>query len=486
MALNAGYPDASPERRGVVARLLKTCAAVGCAPTSQQMLLRTLQAEPLELYGMQHDDEAGDYLHSLVETMQDEHLAGDEFRAVLKTLRLQCDGMLRHRDQLGRTPLHHAAIKGLEGVAREILDVMNDDGVVTWEDALLKTPLDYAVDNGHAAVVEIFLSAYDWPEEEKKTSSLLATAIRSESVQVASLLMEAAFGLDFHSRRGENVLHIAAEHGLSALVGDLFSLGVQIDYLERVKGWTPLAVACVQGHDDTVKALLKAGADSTIHDHQKWLPKDHAAYRGYKVIVDAITTPGSTDLTLNKTFRTNSIMPTHRSPIDSVIFVHLGTLDLFRPRPDIDITPYRRRVAPVLIPDTDLTLTVSLLDSKQEYTTHWPFMSDNSDNPWVFTTEEPENAVLSFKLVNSLESKTIGTAIAMLSSLKGAMGALRESLIRDFKVPLFHQRHGHTGSVSFSFVVAEPYRGDGKPPGWEQKLEMEKSTIVGGHRGEKC
>lgn len=311
---------------------------------------------------------------------------------------------------------------------------------------------------------------------------LLATAVRSQFVEIAQALVKQGLGHQFTGKRGENLLHLAAEQGLSPLISGLVSLGVDINAQEDTRGWTPLTIACIQGHEDTVLSILQAGADASIRDHQGWLAKDHATYRGHTRIVNSITTKGSPILA-TKAPRVSSIMP-RRASTDSVIFVNLGTLDLFKPTPHFNVSQYRKRIFPAQIPDTEFTLSISLAgDSKQEHIVQLPFLLDNSDCPWCFTTDDPENAVLVFKLVNTLESKTVGTAIAMLSSLKGVLGNARESLIRDFTVPLFHHRHTHVGSVVFTFVVAHPYEGTQPPPETAQTLKMEPETIIGGHRG---
>lgn len=481
IALNTSYPEESPERWQVIARLSKT-AAVHSSHACLKMLMRNIQttSQPCGF-----NDFFGDFLHGMVQNLArlpDIAFATDVFRKILKSVHLDPLALLQHRDQLGRLPLHYAAFLGLEAICREILETMHDDHAIFAKDSFRKTSLDYAVEQGHTNVVEIFLSASQ--EQHKPASSLLATAIRSKSVGISQLFLQHQWGVEFTSKRGESVLHLAAEQGLSTLICEMIGLGVQIDAQETTRGWTPLTIACVQGHDDVVLALLQAGADMSIRDHQGWLAKDHAAYRGHTRIVNSISLDGSTNLASNNP-RVSNILP-QRSLTDSVIFVNLGTLDLFKPTPHVDVSQYQKRIFPVQIPDTEFSLSISLAgDTKQEHVIQLPFISDNSDCPLCFTTDDPDNAVLVFKLVNTLESKTVGTAIALLSSLNGGLGKLRESLIRDFTVPLFHHRHSHVGNVVFTFVVARPYGGATLPPKEPQTLNMETTTIVGGHRGER-
>ena len=48
-----------------------------------------------------------------------------------------------------------------------------------------------------------------------------------------------------------------------------------------MRGWTPLFIACVEGHLSIVKLLIEAGANQHKLDCFGWTAKEHAAFRGY-------------------------------------------------------------------------------------------------------------------------------------------------------------------------------------------------------------
>jgi glycerophosphodiester phosphodiesterase len=347
-----------------------------------------------------------------------------------------------------------------------------------------QTPLDYAVRHGHVAVVKSLILECKLQMNE---SELLATAISSRFVDVSIHLINDQCGLHFISRSGETVLHIAAEQGLVAVVKALVSqTSVHNNSQEDANGWTPLIIACVQGHCAIVETLLQAGADASICDHRGWLAKDHALYLGYPIIADAIKGPGSLTLPTKagKPIGATTILP-RRSLADSVIFINLGTQDLYKEVVEVDLAPYRSRIWPVQVPDSGLILSISLggHEHEKEYRVALPIISDTYDWPYCFTTRNPDSAVIVFRVFRASEEKAIGTAVALLTSLHQGLGPKRESLVRDFTIPLVSDETGQVGSVVFTFLIARPLNPEVLPTTDAQNLKQEARIVLGGHRG---
>lgn len=499
--LNRQYQTPSPEKHSAIARLVYV-AFVQRSSNCQDVLLSSLQSnaqKPLQTFG----SEDYMYLHQIIQQLARSEASSSSlpaaraFHQVLELLHPAQLLMLQSQDSLGRLPLHYAARLGLDGVCQEIIGAIRSstskafqEQVCMCTDVFGRTPLDYAVRHGHLAVVGILLS-----EHKSQTSSngpnpveklgILATAISSGFTDIAMRLIREGWGFQFVSRSGKNILHLASEHGSSVLIKDHVALGVDVNARENDRGWTPFITACVLGHTAVVKALLQVGADASIHDRQRWLGRDHAAYRGHIDIMNTIKTSGSLFLPSKHDNRlANTTILPQRSSTDSVVFIYLGTLDLLKTAPQVNITPYRAHISPAQIPDTYLDLSISLIGGNSpEHIVSLPFMSENSDRPWCFTTNDVGNAAVIFKLISTLEEKPIGTAIALLKSLKGGLGANYESLIRDFTVPLVSDQHGYVGSVVFTFVVAHPFQGARGPSIEPQKLELEAASTLGGHRG---
>uniref|UniRef100_A0A8H7N2E6 GP-PDE domain-containing protein n=1 Tax=Bionectria ochroleuca TaxID=29856 RepID=A0A8H7N2E6_BIOOC len=341
----------------------------------------------------------------------------------------------------------------------------------TDPDKLNLTPLDYAVQRGYAAVVALLLEVCETPDclghlQSTDTTDLLNIAIASRSPDVARLLIKKGWGVRFVGSSGNTILHTVAEQGLAELVRDIAALGVDVDARERVRGWTAITTASVQGHHTVVEALIQSGARAEIPDYRGWLAKDHAAYRGHMKVVDAIKSDGS-------------------SKLRSKSHQRLGAVNILPERdyPTVDIAPHKGRISPLQVHDTSLELSISLAGSDQKKTVLLPYLLENSDRPWCFTTNDPHNAAVVLKVSNLADKTSIGTGVALVGSLTASLGSKRDTLIRDYNVPLVSDRFGHVGSVVITVVIARPYDGAHSPPQTSQTLALEKSSRLGGHRG---
>jgi glycerophosphodiester phosphodiesterase len=487
----------TPEQQSLLRRLLQV-AIVYRSSACQQAILPLLRSS----HG---DDKAADqdYLHRIVQKLgqsrspvTDGSSPVESFRHILDLLHPSQRFLLQSSDRLGRLPLHYAAALGLDGVCRDILTAARNpdwsEGPRICPDTAGRTPLDYAVSHDHVAVVKSLVSEFKLPESAMTTdqmsrSDLLATAISSQSVDISMHLIEQRWGLHFVTRSGKTVLHIAAEQGLAVVVEGLVAgTLVDINPQDTATGRTPLVFASIQGHAAVVETLLQAEADPRIPDSRGWLAKDYASYLGYPEIASAIKSPGSISLgaKLAKPIGATNILP-RRSPTDSVIFISLGTQDLYKEVVEVDVTPYRNRISPVQLLDSELALTISLSGHQgdQEYRAALPVVSDTHEWPYCFTTRNPDSAVIVFRVIRTGQEKPIGTAVAALASLSQGLGPKRESLVRDFTIPLVSDETGHVGSIVFTLLIARPVKPGLVPPSEVQTLKQEPRTVLGGHRG---
>ncbi|KAF6828665.1 glycerophosphoryl diester phosphodiesterase [Colletotrichum musicola] len=290
---------------------------------------------------------------------------------------------------------------------------------------------------------------------------------------------------DASSQSGKTALHRAAEMGLVKVVQGLLAGELDVDARCRADGLTPLAVACIRGKFEIIQLLLSAGADPNIRDHHGWLPKDHAAYLGYPKIVHAIKQPGSDFLSPRPGERLDafSTLP-HPAAGESVIFLNLGTFDLHKNAEKVDLKPYEAKLSPAAFLETSFELTIATEPHSQEYRVPLPVPSDESDGPMCFTTNYSEETKVVFKLFNVAEEEPDGVAVALLSQLKQGLGPKRESLVRDFTIPIVSPKHGHIGTIMFTFVVASPMSSTLSPPSKPQRLNPAARTLLVGHRGE--
>ena len=396
-------------------------------------------------------------------------------------------------DELGRVPLHYAASLGAERICKEIISALAalpealQQKAIASSDVYELTPLEYAVQIGHVAIVQHFLSEQcleivrKAPTNLDESSGILATAIRSGSVDISRQLVEKGLGVQYTTKSGKNIYHLVAEKGQSSLVDSLATQKLDINAQEDSRRRTPLIVASVHGHTEAVQALIKAGANETIQDKSGWLAKDHAAYCGHMKVVDAIKSDGSHKLPAKSRNTKLGLLP-ERSPNDSVVVVHFGTLDLFNPNSKtVVVEQYRHATYPLGFLDTDLDISISLGD--QHKVVPLPLLVDNSDSPLCFVSDKPDEATLVFELVTSAEKKRIGTAIAILSTFQQTLGDKRDSLVRDFTIPVVNDTGSHVGTVTFTFVIGRPFEGTPATSMTTSNLEHPKFSNLGAHRG---
>jgi len=163
----------------------------------------------------------------------------------------------------------------------------------------------------------------------------------------------------------------------------------------------------------------------------------------------------------------------------SEVFVNLGPLDTYKPVVAVDLgalitpepyTPQR---------EADFEVQISAMEEgSPTYSTQLPILEDDANCPFRFTTKDATNFKLAFRILYSdlaanKGDRHVGTAIAMLESLKQGLGSRRESLIRDFTIPILQKDTlDFIGTVTFCFVVVKPYPPPHPPPASRTDLKL--------------
>jgi ankyrin repeat protein len=177
--------------------------------------------------------------------------AGDD--AGLRALLQQAPELLNAFHPLpilqGMTPLSYAATKGLEAMARCLIDC-NASVQVTSRGS--NTPLIFACNRGH--------------------------------LNIARMLHERGAVLTVKDSKGANCLHIAAYNGRYAVVEWLLSEKVPIDGMTN-DGVTPLMMACRNGHLKVAQMLHERGASLTSKALEAWNCLLYAANDGREEVV---------------------------------------------------------------------------------------------------------------------------------------------------------------------------------------------------------
>jgi ankyrin repeat protein len=95
--------------------------------------------------------------------------------------------------------------------------------------------------------------------------SALSLAIANGSIDMVKLLLDAGADANARELSGETMLMSAAAVGVPEVVSALLEHGAEADALDRDFGQSALMIAAREGHAETVRLLLNAGANPNRH-----------------------------------------------------------------------------------------------------------------------------------------------------------------------------------------------------------------------------
>ena len=474
----------------------------------------------------------------------------------LDKLRPEQRGALCAKDVYGRMPLHYAAQHGLVIICQVIIERMQaweqfdtSEGIdaLYWQDLDGYAPLHLAVIGDHPLTVKALLGIGDSKgmsvrkaavcENISKSGEVLALATKANFVVIVRLLVEAGVDLNYQDDQGESALHVAARFGhtkcAKALLDGSVNQLANTELGENAFGWTPLFIACVDGHLDVVELLIAAGADLEKIDTSGWTAKEHAALRGHmgiarllaattaapygsdsefsntdsssapSSILDSSSPPSSNSsladrksnpgISPNASIRTTEPVKTfgHRYLTkETMILVSLGTMDTRKAIDAVNLDRIPLINAHSTLLDTALSVVVSATNANGEPSiTDLPVQDNICTEPIVFTTSDPTKVKLLFDIVPTYagtNDQVVGRAVALLSSIKPSIGSKRISLQGDVTVPIIAANTLEViGSVNFNFLVITPFTHPSMTITENQTYwKSMASTMVIGHRGD--
>lgn len=447
---------------------------------------------------------------------------------------------LKSKDSYGRYPLHYAAEDGFVVICQLVMKYMQDwdqfsveHGIdaLEWQDNEGLAPLHLSVIGGHPLTTQALLKGENWrgPNDQKaamrkeisKSSAVLALATRSNFTEIVRLLVQAGVDINWQDQTGETALHIAARFGheecAKILLKGTEDQKADIEVTERSFSWTPLHVASVDGHLPIVELLVAAGAEINQLDASGWTAREHAALRGHMSIAQRLAELGP-DLEISSpeseapstaassppstssidASRSQSAMPRHIEPVktfghryltnESMILVSLGSMDMRKNMPAVSLDRIPMAKAHSTQLDTALSVIVSASGAQGEPTIiDLPVQDNISTDPMAFTAADPSQVKLYFDIVPTYsghQENKVGRGVAILSTIRQAIGLKRMNLQGDVSVPIMGTNLEVIGVVNFNFLVITPFSHPNMGITTKQTYWKEvASTMVIGHRG---
>jgi uncharacterized protein len=192
--------------------------------------------------------------------------------------------------------LHAAAHQGDLGAIQRL--AVNKTALEA-RDSAGRTPLHVATFARQHKAVQAFLRAGADPAafEQGRYDAVTIAAVADDEETLRVLLAGGASAKLITSRYDGTALIAAAHLGHDGVVRQLVKAGAPLDHVNNLR-WTAVMEAIVLGdggarHQDTLKALLDAGANPQLPDRSGATPLQLARSRGYAAMVQMLQAAGA-------------------------------------------------------------------------------------------------------------------------------------------------------------------------------------------------
>jgi hypothetical protein len=189
------------------------------------------------------------------------------------------------------TSLHLAAYFGVDEAVQFLISSDSPDP----EDSYGRTPLSWAAESGHEAVVKLLLDK--GAELETKDTEYgrtpLSWAAETGREAVVKLLLDKGAELETKPNNGRTPLSWAAESGHEAVVKLLLDKGAELETKDTEYGRTPLSWAAGNGREAVVRLLLDKGAELGIENRSGWTALQLAALNSHDGVEQLLVIRGA-------------------------------------------------------------------------------------------------------------------------------------------------------------------------------------------------
>ncbi|MAD83019.1 MAG: hypothetical protein CL912_08645 [Deltaproteobacteria bacterium] len=425
------------------------------------------------------------------------------------------------KDQHEKMAIHYAVEYGLTEVFGQIWVIMISTGLSQELQSELKSSaltegeiselLYLSVLGGHADIMQRILQTpgLSWRDRSPDLGRLLLLSLQLEQHEIPCLLIYSGAAVDDVASSEEAPLFLAARSGNEAVTTLLLERQSHLNQQEMSQRRTPLIAAAFEGHLGTIKLLLQSGADTSILDILNWSAADHAGVRGHLDVAQLLR---SHDL-INQSVLTKELDLYSPELLDAEeqvgfhargfsvlqdhckVLVHMGSWDLYKEAHVLTLgTELSSAAFSISNPVSGFSIGVSIIDGTgPTVMVPLPILDNTSNSPITFSTKSPTGFKVGFKLFRSdiiggtLQEVLLGSGIALPASLKQGFGPDRESLVRDYTVPILSKEDlRYIATVTFSFLLVTPFSHHlaSTPISTRDLWNKSGPTKVIGHRGD--
>ena len=196
----------------------------------------------------------------------------------------------------GYKGLHAAAARG---DTAEIGKLIAAKANLNARDDYSRTPLHVATFGRHReALAALIKAGADLNARENDRYDAVTIAAVADDAATLKLLLEAGASAKQVTSRYDGTALIAAAHlGHDEVVKLLIAAGAPLDHVNNL-GWTALIESIVLGqggprHVETLRAIVRAGANVNLADRNRQTPLQLARQRGYKAMIAILEQAGA-------------------------------------------------------------------------------------------------------------------------------------------------------------------------------------------------